>query len=562
MSTLPRTTDDRTPPGPVDPETPGWEPPEEEPRAWTRAAIAGTVLLIGAMVAAGLFAAWMVTPPADEEALARPSDTDLVIASGSPLSWDPAAIADSVSAQLLTQVYEGLTALDARDQVRPALAESWTLGADGRELVFDLRDDLTFSDGSPLEAEDVRRSWLRVLDPASPSPLSSLLDDVAGAAAYARGEGSRDDVGLRADGDRLTVEFDRPAAYFPAVASVPTLAVVPDGIDAQAAGPSERVDFVASGPYLPEAWLFDEIRLAANEGYWAGRPAVDRITVLTDDGGRSSVDVFEDGAVDWTRISDFDASWIRYDRNLGPQLRYADEVLVEFLGFDTTRPPFDGPAARRAVAMAVDWRGLAALDDPDSAAPSSIVPPGAVGRSDGDYLLPHDPDAARAELADAGYPEGEGFPAVTLMTYGIGPTDAIAADLRRELGIEVVVEQRPFTEHSMLLDSDTPELWTLAWSADYPHAQNFLGLLLRSDSRANVGGWSDPDFDRLLDSAAATDDASTQVARYSEAQAVVREAAPLIPLGYGGSWSLSRDDLRGAAVSGVGTLRFADLVLE
>ena len=84
----------------------------------------------------------------------------------------------------------------------------------------------------------------------------------------------------------------------------------------------------------------------------------------------------------------------------------------------------------------------------------------------------------RAELAAAGYPEGVGFPAVSLATYGVGPTEAIAAELEAELGIQVDVESRPFEQHSLMLDLDTPDMWTLAWSADYPHAHDFLGLLL------------------------------------------------------------------------------------
>ena len=101
------------------------------------------------MVAAGVFAAIMATPAEDTEALARPADSDVVIAGGAPLSWDPAAISDSVSAQLLSQVFEGLTVLDGGDQVRPALAQEWTVEEDGHRIVFELRDGITFSDGVP-----------------------------------------------------------------------------------------------------------------------------------------------------------------------------------------------------------------------------------------------------------------------------------------------------------------------------------------------------------------------------------------------------------------------------
>ncbi|HKZ92671.1 MAG TPA: ABC transporter substrate-binding protein [Candidatus Limnocylindrales bacterium] len=522
----------------------------------------GTGLLLVIMLVAGLAAAFMVTPRPDEEALVRPTDTDLVMAAGPPASWDPAVISDSASAQLVSQVFEGLTVLDATSQVRPALAESWSVEDEGRRIVFVLRDGLTFSDGSPLDAQDVRRSWLRVIDPAHPSPLSSLLDDVAGAAAHARGEVSADAVGIHADGRRLSVELVRPASYFPVMAAVPSLAIVPESIDDLAPGPREGRSFPASGPYVPLDQELGEVLLVANDAYWAGPPPTDRITVVTDIGGRSEVDVFEDEAVDWTRVTPEDAAWIRYDQRLGPQLRFGDEMVVEYLGFDTTRPPFDDRAARRAVAMAVDWRRLADGDDPRGESVTSIVPPGIAGRGDSDFVLPHDPEAARAALAAAGYPGGAGFPAVSLATYGIGQAAAIAYELQRELGIEVRVEQWSFDDHGAILLADTPAMWTMAWSADYPHAHDFLGLLLRSDSSANVGRWSDAGYDALIEAAAATPDGAEQVRLYSEAQAILREEVPLIPLGYGSSWALSREGLAGSDISGVGLVRYADLAWQ
>ncbi len=531
-------------------------------RRWLSPASLGTALLLAIMVGAGIFAAVMVTPRPDEEALPRPADVDVVVAGAAPLSWDPAAISDSESAQLLSQVFEGLTVLDATSTLRPALAASWEVEDEGRRVVFTLREGLTFSDGSPLDAADVRRSWLRVLDPARPSPLASLLDDVKGASAYARGEGPADAVGLHADGRTLSVDLARAASYFPAVAAVPSLAVVPESIDELARGPRRDMSFAASGAYVPVGGEPGELWLRANDAYWAGPPSMERISVVTDLGGRSEVDVFEDGAVDWIRISPLDAAWIRYDQVLGPQLRHADEMVVEYLGFDTSRPPFDDPGVRRAVSMAVDWARLAAHDQSGTPAVTTIVPPGVEARGTVDGRLPYDPEAARAELAAAGFPGGEGFPAVSLATYGIGPTAAIAQELERELGIDVTVEERSFDDHSALLDGDTPALWTMAWSADYPHAHDFLGLLLRGDSSANIGGWANAAFDDLIDTAAATADPAEQAALYEQAQAIVRDEAPLIPLSYSDSWALSREGLRGAAVSGVGLLRFADLAWQ
>jgi ABC-type oligopeptide transport system substrate-binding subunit len=123
----------------------------------------------------------------------------------------------------------------------------------------------------------------------------------------------------------------------------------------------------------------------------------------------------------------------------------------------------------------------------------------------------------------------------------------------------VVVEERPFGQHSALLDADPAPMWTLAWNADYPHANGILGLLLRSDSASNLGGWADPRFDALLAEAGTRDEPAEQERLYGEAQDLLAEEVPVVPLGYGGTWALSREGLLGASVSGVGILRYAGL---
>src|SRR5688572_22596224 len=102
---------------------------------------------------------------------------DVRIATGEPFTWDPALAGDSGSANVIAQVFEGLTAFDLNNKVQPALADSWQTSDDGRQITFHLRSGNTFSDGSPITAQDVVDSWLRTIDPARPSPLYSLLAD-------------------------------------------------------------------------------------------------------------------------------------------------------------------------------------------------------------------------------------------------------------------------------------------------------------------------------------------------------------------------------------------------
>jgi ABC-type oligopeptide transport system substrate-binding subunit len=478
-----------------------------------------------------------------------------------PATLDPAAAGDAGSAAVIAQLFEGLTAVDPTRTPRPALAERWELGDDGRTVVFTLREGLTFSDGTSLGAADVRRSWMRLLDPAAPSPLASLLYDVEGARAYATGQGSAEAVGIGADGRTVEVRLTRPGGDFPAIAASPSLAVVPPAVGLDPAALQSGSTFVGSGGYLLEGRTSASLTLRANPRYWAGTPAIGEITLVSDIGGRSTVDVFAAGELDWAPVAEYDASWIAYDPELGSSLRRWDDLSVVYYGFETRRPPFDDARVRRAFAAAVDWSRIVELADGDEALPAtSMVPPGIPGRSDERFLPAFDPTAARRLLAEAGYADPAAFPEVTLVTGGAGYDEAILTQLRENLGITVRFEALDFATLVARLGSrDSPDMWSLSWIADYPSPNDFLGILLGSDQPNNYGGWSSAAFDAAIADAVGTDDAAAARAGYDAAETILRDEVPTIPVSYGTSAALAREGLLGATSNGLGILRLAGL---
>ncbi len=442
--------------------TPGAEPPRSgqaagsrpwRPLRWIAAALAA-ILVAGLIVVPRV--AWPTSFRAGEPANQAPGDRSTVRVYGSaPQTFDPALQGEVGTAAALSQLFEGLTAFAPDLSVKPALARAWQLGAGGMGLVFELRPGITYSDGTAIRAEDVVESWLHLLDPATKAPLASILDDIEGAVEYRTGRGTREAVGLRTDGDRVEVRFRRPASYFVAIAASPSLAVVPPAMRGALSGQQAPSDFVGSGAYVVEGQDATSLTLRANDRYWAGKPAIDTVQVITDLGGRSPVDVFLDGDLDYVPVPFYDAQWMKYDADLGPQLRETGSLSVDYYGFDTTRPPFDDARVRRAFARAVDWRRLAALT-PGVEVATSLVPQGIPGRGSGDYLPAYDPDAARADLAAAGFPGGAGFPQVTLVTSGVDYDEAVVAELNEVLGVSVVLETMPFSEYLVRLDRIRP----------------------------------------------------------------------------------------------------------
>ncbi len=479
---------------------------------------------------------------------------DARVAGGEPLTWDPARAGDSGSANVIAQVFEGLTAFDSESNVQPALADSWQSSEDGTQITFHLRPGILYSDGTPITAQDVVDSWLRVIDPARPSPLASIVADIEGATEYQAGRIQADQVGLRADGDTVVVDLRRPATYFLSITASPSLAVYPRSEYDR----DPQLPVVVSGAYIPTNPTPGVIHLAGNPNYWAGMPPLDQVDLVTDLGDDDPLSAFQNGTLDLTGVGGADASWIQYDQNLGPNLRHSTDFTVSYYGFDTRVPPFDNPQVRLAFAKAVDWDRIVRLSDTPVA--TSLVPTGIPGRDDEDHRPTFDPEAARQLLADASFPNGEGFPTVILATYGVGYELTVAEELETNLGVDVQIEAQDFRDYiGRSHEAGSPGMFTMAWSADYPHPHDFLGLLLETGSGSNEGAWSNADYDALLEQAAATDDLEEQQALYTQAQEILETDAPIVPLAYGESWSLAQPGLLGAVESGVGIVRIAGL---
>jgi ABC-type transport system substrate-binding protein len=491
------------------------------------------------------------------------ADRTVRILTGAPTTLDPAAQGDAGSAAVTAQLFESLTAFDANREVRPALAESWRFDDGAKRVTFHLRNGLTFSDGSPLRPSDVQRSWLRLIDPAHPSPLASIAFDIVGAEAYLRGQ-SKDpsSVGIHADdaANDLTVDLVRPAADFVNIVAGPSFSVVPPavGTDAAALQPGNR--FVASGGYVLTGTTSNGLALTANEHYWAGRPAVTKIELVGDLGGRSPVEAFENGELDYTPISSIDAPWIVYDQTLGPQVIEVPTLSTQYYGFTTTRPPFNDVKVRKAFAEAVDWRRMVELADSggDFVVANSMVPPGIPGRSTTDFVPKHDPADARNLLAEAGFPGGAGFPQTVMLTSGSPFDQAIVDEVRRELGITIVSETMG-DGYFERLASEPPQIWSLGWVADYPGRNDFLGVLLATGATNNYGGWTSTAFDEAIGQATSATDPVAAGAAFDRAETILRDEVPVVPLAYGTGWALSRTGLLGAGQNGLGIVRMAGL---
>jgi oligopeptide transport system substrate-binding protein len=504
-------------------------------------------------LAAGLLAVVLVLASGPSAGPMRAAGPPLRYLAGPAGTLDPAYIAAASDVQLLLQLYAGLTRLDETGAAYPSLASGWEISDDGLVYTFTLREGLSFSDGSPLVAEDVRRSWLRLFDPATGATAPDVLSVVRGASERLAGEIDESEVGIEApDETTLVVTLRHPASYFLDLVATPTTFVVPPTADATPTWQTPDT-FVGSGPYVVDGLDGLDLVLRANERYVAGPPPIDEIRWLADvDGDGASA--FAAGEADLVGVPGWDATWIAFDPDLGPRLHAAEPLTISYFGFDTTRPPFDDPDVRRAFSLALDRERLVPLAEGASSQPAASLVPPAIWPEGFSPAIETDLDEARRLLDEAGYADRADLGTIVVNGTGLGVEPAVAV-WREELGIDIAIENMSFIDFLAVLDNAPPHIFTINWIADYASPHAIYGLLLETGALSNWGGWSDAEFDALLEAAAAAPIDEIGAA-YDAVEARVNDQAPVIPWAYGETWWLVADGLRGLGNLTIGLMDF------
>jgi oligopeptide transport system substrate-binding protein len=201
-----------------------------------------------------------------------------------------------------------------------------------------------------------------------------------------------------------------------------------------------------------------------------------------------------------------------------------------YLVFDVTRAPFHDRRVRRAFAHALDRDLLVGLTLAGCYFPASggIVPPGMPGHSAG-IALPYDPERARELLTEAGYPGGQGFPSVRMLTWPRyeGSSQDLQAQWREELGVEIPFGTLEWAQYLDRVYSDPPRLFWKSWIADYPDPDSFLRVAVRQH-----GAWSNETYDELVEKARRVTDQAERMKLYRQADRILVEEVPILPLSY------------------------------
>ena len=464
-----------------------------------------------------------------------------------PGTLDPHLVDAYTDMRVIVALLEGLCAIDEQtSQAMPAAAERWEATPDGLTWTFHLRAGLQWSNGDPLTADDFVQSWRRALSPQLASPYAYFLFPIKNGEAFNAGKVTDPAaLGLAApDARTLVITLERPTPYLPLLAANCAWYPVNPRVLERLGGLTNRStpwltpkNFVGNGPFLLQEWTPNaRIVVEKNPRYWdAGTVRLNRIVFYPIDNPDVEERNFRAGQLHVTYAVPL--SKIPTYREQSPARLRADPLLrTFFIRFNTTKPPFDNPKLRRALSLAIDRGSISQQLLHGSFAPGDhYVPPGFPG-FESEHRLKDDFAAARAMLADAGYPGGKGLPPLEIQVRNddVLPRviEAVQAMWQRELGVRVSIaqlEQKITIQNQRQLDYS---LGTNGWTADYADPVSMLEVFLK-DSGSNWTGWGDDAYDRALAEAAVTPDQKRRYELFQQAEGILMEQAPIAPLIFG-----------------------------
>ena len=482
----------------------------------------------------------------------------------SPETLDPALNAAVDGSNMIIHAFEGLVKFDRSNSIIPGLAEKWEQSEDGLTWTFHLRNDLKWSDGTPLTAEDFVYSWKRVADPNTAAPYGyDLLNLVVGFDEASAGD--LDKLGVEApDANTLVVHLTNPCIYFDKIAAFAVLVPVQKAA-IEANGDSWTTNpktYVSNGPYyMTEFTDGAQIVFTKNPYYWD----VANITFDT---------------IVWHLIEDANTSYTAYNQNEIqmikdvpteeiPSLRGNGEFFLEplmgtyYVSFNTQKAPFNNAKVREALSLAIDRGYVANTVMLGTYSPAknfvgagvSDATPGSsfeevTTKKYGDHFNTnnYEADLAKAKklLAEAGYPEGKGFPAFEYLTNDIAYHKAVAEYLQAawaQLGLTMTVNIQEWKTVTADRRSGNFDVARNGWGYDWDDPSNMINLL-ESANGNNDGKYSSKEFDKLVDLARNTTDVAKHYEYLHEAEQVLLKDAALAPVAYYNEFWLQKKNLK------------------
>ena len=486
-----------------------------------------------------------------------------------PETLDPALNSAVDGGNVILHAFETLLTVDENGNYKEGQAEKWEVSEDGLTWTFHLRDGLKWSDGSDLTAEDFVYSWKRVCNPEVAAPYAeTVLGMVKGYDEAMAGDA--DALAVTAKDDKtLVVEMKNPCTYFEGLASFATLSPVQKAsIEANGDGWATAPEtYVSNGPFKMTEWVPDSyITFEKNENYW-NKDAIklDKLTFLLIEDSNAAYSAYQQGEA--LMIKDVPTEEI-------PSLEGNEEFFVEpiigtyYLNMNETQEIFKDAKVREALSLAIDRQYVADTIMQGTYTPAwNLMGPGWKDTDGSEFMdnanggkgyISEDYDKnlekAKKLLAEAGYPEGKGFPTIKYSTNDAGYHIPLAEYLQTawgELGITVEVDKMEWASFTPARRSQQFDTARNGWVGDYSDPSNMLDLFCTTNGN-NDGKYSNPEYDAAMELARTTTDAKERSEALHKAEDIVMADHGIIPVAYYNDFYLMSNKIQGAWHSATG----------
>ena len=462
-----------------------------------------------------------------------------------PQGLDPHVVTGVPENHIVRALFEGLAVKNPKTlEPEPGVAERWDISKDGTVYTFYLNPNAKWSNGETMTASDYVWSWNRALHPDTGSLYAYMLYPIVNSEAYSKREITDfNDVGVKAlDDQTLQVTLNAPTPYFLQLMDhYSTFAVHPEtllkhGKMTDRFTPWTRVDnIVSNGPFTLEEWSLNRrIIIKKSEHYWdRDNVALNGVYFYPTENVISEERMFRAEQLHYTAVVPLDKIPDYRQRPDSPYVQAAYLGTYYYL-VNTDRPPVDNVLVRRALSYALDRDTLTRTVLQDTAIPAySITPPDTLGYNP-PKLFDYDPAKARELLAEAGYPNGQGWPGLEIIynTQEAHRKIAVAVQQmwKRELNIDVTISNQEWKVYLNSVSQREFQVARRGWIGDYVDANNFLDLFI-TDGGNNNTGYASEEFDDIILNLAPK--AQTRDERYGlfyKAETMMMNEMPIIPI--------------------------------
>lgn len=495
-----------------------------------------------------------------------------------PETIDPQLNSTVGGSVILSNTFEGLVTFDEDLKPIPGTAESWDISEDGLVWTFHIREEAKWSDGKPVTADDFVYAWRRAVDPEVPCDYAYMFDLVENGTKAYNGEVAPEELGVKAIDDKtLEVTLEAAASYMIEVFGFPTLFPVrKDMIEKDPEGWAFNPELaVSNGPFKLESYTQNDVlTIVPNEEYWdKDRVKLDKLNFVFIVEQSTALSAMEAGDLDG--IDEVPNQEI-------PRLQAESEdfIIAPYLGvyyycFNLTAEPFDNVKVRKAFSKAIDRNAIVTTVTLGGQKPATgYVPSGVTFAGEdfreagGDYGM--DPMSAQVEeamklLEEAGYPNGEGLPKITLQ-YNTSENhkkiaEAIQEMWKQNLNIDVELSNMETRVHYPALEEGNFQIARAGWIGDYNHPMTFLDLLL-SESGNNYTQVENEEFDKVINEAKITSDEKKALELMHKAEDIIMENQMVMPIYYYTRPMMMGQHVKGWYRSPLGQIYFRDTYIE